>query len=186
MNPIPPLAALGSRICILGPSNSGKSTLAVAIGRRCELPVVHLDRLHHRPHTDWVPRPPAEFLALHEQAIAGERWVIEGNYSLCMPERFARATGVILLNVGTPVSLWRYVRRALSGGPRAGALEGARDAVSWSMLHHLLVATPRNRRRYAAMIPALAVPAVVLPSVRAIGQAWRDWALDVPDAGNAG
>jgi hypothetical protein len=186
MNPIPSLSALGPRICILGPSNSGKSTMAVAIGRRCELPVVHLDQLHHQPHTAWRPRPEAEFLALHEQAIAGERWVIEGNYSRCMPARFARASGVILLDVGTSVSVWRYLRRALSGGPRAGALEGARDTVNWPMLHHLLVVTPRNRRRYVAMIPALAVPVVVLPSVRAIGRAWRAWALDAPHTGKAG
>lgn len=181
MNRLLPLADLGPRICIVGPSNSGKSTLAVAIGRQCQLPVIHLDRLHHLPHTDWVPRPPDEFLALHEQAIAGERWVIEGNYSRCMPQRFARASGVILLDVGTPVSLWRYVRRALSGGPRAGALEGARDAVTWPMLHHLLVTTPRNRRRYAAMVAAFDRPAVVLPSIDAIDAAWHAWALEAPE-----
>ena len=43
---------LGPRICIMGPSNSGKSTLADAIARACDLPVVHLDQLHHLPGTD--------------------------------------------------------------------------------------------------------------------------------------
>ncbi|WP_313442401.1 hypothetical protein [Brevundimonas sp.] len=41
------LAELGPRICIMGPSNSGKSTLAVAIGDAKGLEVVHLDRLRH-------------------------------------------------------------------------------------------------------------------------------------------
>jgi adenylate kinase family enzyme len=44
---------LGPRICIVGPSNSGKSTLATAIGRARGLPVVHLDQLYHRADTDW-------------------------------------------------------------------------------------------------------------------------------------
>lgn len=39
----PTLDRLGPRICILGPSNSGKSTLALAIRAARGLPVVHLD-----------------------------------------------------------------------------------------------------------------------------------------------
>lgn len=48
---------LGDRICILGPSNSGKSTLADAIARKRGLEPIHLDLLHHLPNTDWEPRP---------------------------------------------------------------------------------------------------------------------------------
>ncbi len=117
-----PLPELGRRICILGPSNSGKSTLAEAIARKCGLAVVHLDQLHHLPHTDWQPRPPGEFLALHDEAIRGDAWVMDGNYSGCMPQRFRRATGVILLDIPTPLSLFRYVNRCLSGRTRAGGL----------------------------------------------------------------
>ena len=73
------LNELGTRICIMGPSNSGKSTLAEAIAKVRGLQVVHLDQLHHLPHTDWVPRPPAEFAALHDAAIAGDRWVMDGH-----------------------------------------------------------------------------------------------------------
>ena len=94
------LDELGSRICIMGPSNSGKSTLAVAIGRTRGLPPIHLDQLHHRPNTDWEPRPDEEFRALHDAAILGPRWVIDGNYARCLPQRLERATGVILLDVG--------------------------------------------------------------------------------------
>ena len=52
------LDTLGPRICILGPSNSGKSTLADAIAAKQGLEPIHLDRLYHLPHTDWQPRPP--------------------------------------------------------------------------------------------------------------------------------
>ena len=109
----PPLASLGRRICILGPSNSGKSTLAAALGVQMGLPVIHLDQLHHQPGSDWVPRPADEFTALHDAALAGDEWVIEGNYSRLFAARFARATGIILLDLSTPLSLWRYARRTL-------------------------------------------------------------------------
>jgi len=78
MTPLPPLAHLGPRICIMGPSNSGKSTLAVAIAEKQSLPVIHLDQLYHQPNTDWQPREHAVFLQLHREAISAERWVIEG------------------------------------------------------------------------------------------------------------
>ena len=64
---------LGRRICIMGPLSSGKSTLAEAIGKAQSLGVVHLDQLHHLPHTDWVPRPSADFAAPYDRAITGDR-----------------------------------------------------------------------------------------------------------------
>ena len=58
---LPPLAALGERIPILGPSNSGKSTLAQVIARTIASEAVHLDQLRHLPGTNWVERPDEEF-----------------------------------------------------------------------------------------------------------------------------
>ena len=139
------LDTLGPRICILGPSNSGKSTLADAIAAKQGLEPIHLDRLYHLPHTDWQPRPAGEFLTLHDAAIAGERWVMDGNYSSCLPQRLARATGLILLDLSTPLSLWRYARRTWFERDRRGALDGGRDSVKWSMIRHIVVATPPNR-----------------------------------------
>lgn len=172
------LLELGTRICVLGPSNSGKSTLAAAIGRKLDMNVVHLDLLHHVPHSDWQPRPAQEFLALHDEAIKEQRWVMEGNYSSCMPQRFQRATGVILLDVSTSTSLFRYVRRTLVEGNRIGALEGGRDSLKWSMIHYIALVTPANRRRYAAIYRELSLPKLHLSSLRAIRSCYEQWGLD--------
>lgn len=175
-----PLVALGPRICIMGPSNSGKSTLAQAIGAARDLPVIHLDPLHHHPNTDWEPRPAAEFLALHDAAIGTERWVMDGNYSRCLPQRLARATGVILLDVPTMTSLMRYLARCWSAGDRIGGLEGGRDSVKWTMLHHIAVATRANRRRYRAIADTIELPVVRLASPRAIADFYRAAGLRRP------
>jgi adenylate kinase family enzyme len=172
------LADLGERICILGPSNSGKSTLAEAIARKRGLEVVHLDLLYHLPNTDWEVRPANEFLALHDGAITGERWVIDGNYSKCMPQRFLRATGLILLDVSTPASLFRYCRRTIFEPKRVGALEGGRDSIKWGMIHHIVVVTPKNRKRYANMFLGIDLPKVQLTSIRAIKQCYQWWGLE--------
>jgi adenylate kinase family enzyme len=92
-----PLHSLGERIVVLGPSNAGKSTLAVAVSKKLGLPAVHLDQLQHFPQSNWQARPEAEFAALHNAAILGDRWIMEGNYSRLMPQRLARAAGAILI-----------------------------------------------------------------------------------------
>ena len=159
---------LGARICIMGPSNSGKSTLAQAIARARDLEAVHLDRLHHLPHTDWVPRPESEFTMLHDAAVRVERWVIDGNYSRLLPQRLARATGVILLDSSTATSLYRYVRRCWFERDRRGGLEGARDSVKLRMIHHIAVATRANRTRYREMFDQIDLPKVRIASPGAL------------------
>ncbi|MEI9426648.1 AAA family ATPase [Mesorhizobium sp. Cs1299R1N3] len=171
------LSDLGDRICILGPSNSGKSTLADAIARKRGLTLIHLDLLFHLPNTDWEQRPRDEFIALHDAAIAGERWVMDGNYSVCMPQRFQRATGLILLDISTSASLLRYFRRTLFERERRGGLEGGRDSIKWDMIHHIAVATPKNRQRYRAMLERIDLQKLQLSSVRAIKKCFQDWDL---------
>ncbi len=167
------LGELGSRICIMGPSNSGKSTLAAAIARAKGLAVVHLDQLHHRPHTDWSPRPAEEFVALHDAAIIGSQWVIEGNYSRLLQQRLERATSFILLDVPTTTSFHRYIRRCWFERDRHGALEGGRDSVKWDMIRHIAVATRANRSRYRVMIESISLPKVQISSTRALTAFYR-------------
>lgn len=164
------LDGLGARICIMGPSNSGKSTLAEAISLARRLVPIHLDQLHHLPHTDWIPRSADEFDALHDAAIMGPRWVIDGNYSRLLPQRLQRATGLVLLDVPTVVSLYRYIRRCWFQRDRRGALEGGRDSVKWDVIHHIAVVTRTNRKRYEQMFGNIRFPKVRLASTRALAE----------------
>lgn len=175
------LAELGPRICIFGPSNGGKSTLAAAIGAARGLEVIHLDRLRHKPNSDWELRPQDAFTALHDAAILGERWVMDGNYSRLAPRRVERATGVIRMEVPTATSLLRYFRRTLlEKGDRIGALEGGRDSVKWMMIHHIAVTTRRNRQRAVEMFDRIDLPKIRLSSAREIEGFYRTENLQRP------
>ena len=167
------LDELGTRICIIGPSSSGKSTLAEVLARAKGLEVVHLDQLHHIPNTDWIPRPPAVFAALHNAAIIGERWVIEGNYSSLLPQRLARATGFILLDVPTSTSLYRYFRRCWFERDRRGAVKGGRDSAKWDMIRHIAVASRVSRSRYRDMFNGISLPKTQINSTKALAAFYR-------------
>lgn len=177
---VTPLVTLGHRILVLGPSNSGKSTLASALGTKLDLPVVHLDQLHHQPNTNWVPRPSAEFHALQRAAMQGDSWVMDGNYSALFAERIARATGAIVLDDGPWQRTARYMRRTLFEQNRIGNLEGNQDSLKWSMLHWVLIASRHNGARYRAMIEQTRLPHVFCRSMRDIQALYRAWNLIRP------
>jgi adenylate kinase family enzyme len=171
------LPALGQRICIIGPSNSGKSSLAEAVGRKLGIDVIHLDRLRHRPNTDWELRPDGEFKALHDAAILAEAWVMDGNYSSHFSARFARATGIIYLRGGPWGNFLRYLRRTLFQRERAGTLEGGRDSLKLEMVTWVLLQSDRDRERNTLMVEATGLPVVHLATMRAVNAAYRAWGL---------
>jgi hypothetical protein len=65
------------------------------------------------------------------------------------------------------------VRRCRFESDRAGALEGGRDSVKWSMLHDIAVATRASRRRYRALLAGLDIPCIALASPDAIAEFYR-------------
>ena len=174
-----PLTELGPRICILGPSNSGKSTLALALAEKTVAPVIHLDQLFHRPGTRWQERPEAEFLALHEAAIQQECWVMEGNYTRYLEARLARATGLIMLDISMQVMLRRYFYRTLIQKDRAGNVlpAGLRDRLSKEMLKYLLVVTPGKRVQNRTLYLNCSLPKVYLASPAQTAACRQQWQL---------
>jgi adenylate kinase family enzyme len=177
MGDYPPLSALGDRICICGPSNAGKSTLAVALGTKLGVAATHLDLLYHQPNTNWVPRSKEEFSALHAETMAGERWVVEGNYFGWIEPRLARATGIILLGSEPWLGLFRYVRRTLFQRQRAGMLAGGIDRLNLEMPRFILFEQPKKRARDQGILRASGLPMVELGSMRELDSLYEAWDL---------
>lgn len=178
METIPHIDSFGRRIMIVGPTNSGKSTLAVAIGQKLEVPAVHVDLFRHAPHTDWVPRPEDEFQALHAEAIAEPEWVMDGNYSDLMVSRLGVATGVIALDDHLARRYWRYFWRTLAN-KRAGALEGNRDSIKWAMIRWLWL-TRHSTEKYVRMAEATGLPLVICRNQSELQALYRAWGLTSP------
>ena len=174
---MPELDDLGRRIMICGPSNSGKSTLAAAISHKLGLPVVHLDLLQHLPNTDWQPRPEAEFQQLHDAAITGDAWVMDGNYSRHLPARLARATGIVLIADNRWANFRRYLWRTAMQKDRVGNLKGGKDSLKWDMVRWILIASPKALVRYRNTLPATGLPFIESRSMRELNQLYENWGL---------
>jgi adenylate kinase family enzyme len=139
------------RVAVVGTSCSGKTTLAAALARTLGCDHVELDALHWLP--DWVERPTEEFRELTEDAVAGECWTVDGNYSRVRDLVWERATHVVWLNYGFPVVFFRALRRTLRRvATREELYSGNRESFQLAFLDRdsilwWVITTWRRRRR---------------------------------------
>ncbi len=170
--------ALGPRICIIGPSSSGKSTLATLIGQKTNRKVVHLDQLAHEPNTDWRRRSNMEFIADHDTAIMGDSWIIEGNYQICMPQRFERATSVIWLDPSLFGCICRYLIRCIkSEHNRVGKLQGSTKEFNWALIKHTWFKYPKNKIIYKKILEPFQDRLIKINSMHDLNQYIKHWGL---------
>jgi adenylate kinase family enzyme len=120
------------RVVIVGAGGAGKSELAREISRRTGLPIVYLDRLYWRP--GWEPGPKDEFRRGVDEAVAGERWIIDGNFLSAGDARFERADTVVFLDLPRTLNLARALRRAVRdrGRRRPDLPEGCPEGFDWA------------------------------------------------------
>jgi len=160
-------------VAIVGSGGAGKSTLAVELGRRTGLPVVHLD--HHFWHPGWVRTPRDEWRAVQQELFAPDEWIADGNYSATLDERLPRADTVVLCDFPTWRTLPRVLRRTLAHRGRAVQAEGCPERFDpqflWWVARYRYRSRPQVVRAIAELAPGAAVH--VLRSPRAV-QAFLD------------
>lgn len=146
------------RVVILGSVGGGKSTLATRLSRRTGLPVVHLDLLFWR--AKWEPAPREEALQDLASAIAGDRWILDGNF---LPEggdwdaRFDRADTVVFLDLSRRRCLWRVVKRLVTQrrASRPDLPDGCREGFDLSVLRWLWSYPSVDRPRVLTILERL-------------------------------
>jgi adenylate kinase family enzyme len=118
-----------ARVMIIGNASGGKSTLARKLARRRDLPLTEIDQILWQPR--WKLIPPEVYDRRHAEIIRQEAWVIEGLGSQgSIPERMARATEIILIDLPLWVHFWLAAERQMSwmAGRISNAPAGATTA----------------------------------------------------------
>lgn len=153
------LSDLGKNICILGRSNSGKSTLAYHLAEALDVPCFHLDQYAHVENTAWQLKDPNLFDLDHEKILKETHWIIDGNYKRLMPERLQKASAVIWLDLPAFGCVWRYMRRSqqskkdrAGGTTRIGGLKGAKQDFSIWLIKHMVLGYHKNNPIYHQLI----------------------------------
>jgi adenylate kinase family enzyme len=185
------------RVSVVGTSGVGKSTFASSLAGGLGCPFLELDSVYHQ--ADWVPLATSVFRDRVAAVVAGERWVIDGNYSKVRDIVWARADTVVWLDLPRRVVMRRLVWRTLRRVARRAELwngnrERWRNLLTWDRQESVISwgwhTFGSNRARYAA---AAADPAnghlsfVRLTSARAVRRFLREVESAAgPDSGSAG
>ena len=100
---------------MIGTSGSGKTTYAQRVAERLDIPHIELDALFWGPN--WTEAPLEEFRSEVSNAVAGENWSLDGNYSKVRDIVWGRADTVVWLDFPLFVVMarviWRTLRRGL-------------------------------------------------------------------------
>lgn len=121
------------RIVIVGSSNAGKSTLAARLAKSLDAPFVELDAIYWLPN--WVGRDDEDFGAKVREAVAGDSWVVAGNYRrVAQPFIWPEAQLVVWLDLPLRTTLPRLIRRSWERSRSGELLWGTNREVFWRHL----------------------------------------------------
>ncbi len=150
------------RILIIGCSGAGKSTLARDLAARTALPLVHLD------HEYWLPgwdQPPREVWRTKVAAlVAGDAWVMDGNYENTFDLRMPRAEMIVFLDLPRSTCLrgilWRPLRYWGKQRPDMGP--GCIERYDWPFVKYVWNFGTRQRPKIIAAMQKHGAHAVVV------------------------
>lgn len=100
------------RIWIVGPTGSGKSTVARELAQRLRIRAYHLDEYYHLP--GWHSREPKDFTLTVKRITNRPAWIVDGNYGLVRRPFLSRADFIIWLDVPLRITLPRLIVRSLT------------------------------------------------------------------------
>ncbi len=118
------------RICIIGGSGTGKTTLAKNLGKQLNLPVYYIDGIHHLKN--WEIRDKDERDKIILEIINKDKWIIDGTYKSTLKQRLEKADYVIYLDYSTFAQirgiLGRFVKKH---GKEKEEIPGCKEKMSW-------------------------------------------------------
>lgn len=149
------------KVSVVGTSGSGKTTVGRKLAAALGVPYVELDALHHIG-PNWTEASAEELKEKVARAIAGDGWVVDGNYETKIGDLVVeRADALVWLDLPLRVSLARLWQRTsrrirddveLWGGNKESwksAVWGRESLFVWAIRSHV-----RRKRTLPARLAA--------------------------------
>ena len=132
------------RICIIGGSGTGKTTLSNNLGKELNLPVYHIDGIHHLK--DWKIRDKEDRDKIILEKVAETKWIIDGTYRSTLQQRLEKADSVIYLDYSTFAQIIGVLKRFIKNhGKEKEEIPGCKEQMNWNFF--LFVLNWRKNKR---------------------------------------
>lgn len=122
------------KFVIIGSGGSGKSTLAKKLGEMLSIEVHHLDAIFWKP--GWISTPKDEQIAVQEELISHDNWIIDGNYGGTIDIRLQAADTIIFVDLSRWICMTRVLKRRFQyrNKKRLDMAEGCEERISLEFL----------------------------------------------------
>ena len=118
------------RICIIGGSGTGKTTLANNLGRELKLPVYHIDGIHHLEN--WKIRDKNERDKIIIEKANQSKWIIDGTYCSTLQQRLEKSDYIIYLDYSTLAQVIGVMKRFFKNhGKEKEEIPGCKEQMNW-------------------------------------------------------
>ncbi len=132
------------RICIIGGSGTGKTTLAQNLGKQLNLPVYHIDGIHHL--SNWQIRDKDERDKIILEKVNEDKWIIDGTYRSTLQYRLNKSDFVIFLDYSTIAQIKGVLGRFIkTHGKEKKEIPGCKERMNWKFFW-LVVNWRKNKR----------------------------------------
>jgi adenylate kinase family enzyme len=141
------------KILIIGSSGAGKSTFARRLHRAIGLPLIHLDRLYWKPN--WVETTDkSEWKRTIENALRGDAWILDGNYSGTLEMRLEKCDAVIFLDLPRLLCIYRILKRVAlyKKGSRPDMADGCDERFDWEFVKIVWNYPTRSKPKVEALL----------------------------------
>lgn len=124
------------KIAIVGAPGTGKTTLSNKLSKIYEIPVTHIDGIHHLEN--WEIRDKEERDRIILEEVNKKKWIIDGTYKSTLRKRFEAADLIIWLDFSTLAQLRGVLQRVITNlGKEKEEIPGCKEKISLDFLKYV-------------------------------------------------
>ena len=135
-----------SKISIIGGSGTGKTTLSESLSKDLNIPVYHIDGIHHLKN--WEVRDTNERDKIILDLIKKDKWIIDGTYTKTLEDRVKVSDLIIYLDYSTLAQVKGVLGRFIKNhGKEKPEIPGCKEQMNFKFFM-LLVKWRKTRRQF--------------------------------------